>query len=110
VFGWSVYSADNARLFECRSIDRIGVIPRLEPGRYSIQTSLPSNPLNPGLFTLYVGARCANKALDYLPCVMSFQVERTDRQESLWLEARSGALSLDSEWGRPLRNSVDEEQ
>jgi lipopolysaccharide transport system ATP-binding protein len=109
VFGWSVHSSDNVRLFECRSIDRIGVIPRLEPGQYSIQTSLPSNPLNPGLFTLYVGARCANKGLDYLPSVMSFQVERADRQESLWLEARSGALSLDSEWTGP-KNCVVERQ
>jgi len=110
VFGWSVHSSDNVRLFECRSIDRIGVIPRLEPGRYSIQTSLASNPLNPGLFTLYVGARCADKGLDYLPSVMNFQVERADRQKSLWLEARSGALSLDSEWTKPLRNCEREGQ
>ncbi|HOT90768.1 MAG TPA: ABC transporter ATP-binding protein [Anaerolineae bacterium] len=110
VFGWSVHSNDNVRLFECRSIDRIGVIPQLAPGQYLIRTSLPSNPLNPGLYTLYVGARCATKGLDYLPSVMSFQVERADRQESLWLEARSGALSLDSEWTTPMSNCVNEEQ
>ncbi len=108
VLGWSVHSSDNVRLFECRSIDRLGAIPRLELGTYSIQTSLPSNPLNPGLFTLNVGARCANKGLDYLPSVISFQVERGDRQESLWLEARSGALSLESEWTKPLRTCASE--
>jgi lipopolysaccharide transport system ATP-binding protein len=102
VFGWSVHSSDNVRLFECRTIDSYGPIPELQPGRYSIRSTVPSNPLNPGLYTLHVGARCAHKGLDYLPDVMMFRVDSPERFDSLWLESPSGLMRMASDWTKPI--------
>jgi lipopolysaccharide transport system ATP-binding protein len=101
VIAWSVHSSDGTRLFECRSLDSYGVIQRLSPGAYSIQSRVGRNPLNPGLYTLHVGARCSAKGLDWLPDVLTFRVESSARLGSLWLEAPSGWIRVPSEWSRP---------
>lgn len=102
VFAWSVHSSDHVRLFECQSIKSTGPISELSPGKYRIRSMVPKNPLNPGLYTLHVGARCASKGLDYLPDVMAFRVESPDRYGSLWLELPSGFLRMSSDWTDPL--------
>jgi lipopolysaccharide transport system ATP-binding protein len=94
------HAAGGSRVFECRSSDSYGPI-QLPPGDYSIRGVLKSNPLNPGLYTLAVGARCQNKSLDYLPEVMMFRVEQPEKLECLWLEAPGGLVRQDSEWTRP---------
>jgi len=103
VFGWAVHSVDNVRLFECRSIEKFGVIPVLNPGQYIIRTSLAENVFNPGIFHLHVGARCDRGNLDYIPNVLSFQVEAAEKRESLWLEEITGPIHVSSEWAYPER-------
>jgi len=105
VVGLSIHSSDGLRLFECRSHDSYGPIEELRPGQYSIQCSIPSNPLNPGLYRLDVGARCENKGLDWLPDVMIFRVESCDKLGSVWMEERSGLVRQASEWTPATRQS-----
>lgn len=102
VFGWSIHSSDNVRLFECRNVDSYGPIAKLLPGKYSIHCMIPSNPLNPGLYTLHAGARCANKGLDWLPDVMTFRVDSPQRFNSLWLESCSGLMRIASDWTKAI--------
>lgn len=101
VFGWSVHSSDNARLFECRSVDSQGLVAQLQPGTYSVRCTVPTNPLNPGLYSLHVGARCVQKSLDWLPDVLTFRVDSPQRFDSLWLESPSGLVRVQSEWSAP---------
>jgi lipopolysaccharide transport system ATP-binding protein len=101
VFGMGAHTRDNLRLFECRSVDCYGPIPVLTPGKYSVYCTLQKNPLNPGWYTLLVGARCEKGGLDYLPDVMSLQVELAEKLESIWLQDRSGLIRQDSDWSRP---------
>jgi lipopolysaccharide transport system ATP-binding protein len=103
VFGWNFHSSDNVRLFECKSVDSYGPIAQLQPGRYSIQCTVPSNPVNPGLYTLHIGARCASKGLDYLPDVMTIRVDSPERYSSLWLELPNGLFRVLSNWTTPSR-------
>jgi lipopolysaccharide transport system ATP-binding protein len=101
VFGCAIYSGDGVRIVECRSTDTYGTLRHLEPGRYSVQCTVP-NPLNAGSYSLHVGARCARKGLDYLPDVMAFRVEPAERLESLWLHATDGLVVLRSCWTPPM--------
>jgi lipopolysaccharide transport system ATP-binding protein len=101
LLAWSFHSADTVRLFECRSFDTFGLIERLSPGCYSMTCRVAHNPLNPGLYTLHAGARCAEKGLDYLPEVMTVRVESSEQYESLWLESPSGIFRVSSEWTAP---------
>ncbi len=101
VFGFSIYSADGIHIVECRSTDTHGAIPHLEPGRYAIEC-LMQNPLNPGLYSLHVGARCAAKPLDHLPDITAFRVSPGERLASYWLQATIGLISLESEWTKPV--------
>jgi lipopolysaccharide transport system ATP-binding protein len=100
LFGFSVYSSEGLRLFECRSLDTYGLL-ELEPGNYSIRCGIPENPLNPGLYRLEVGSRSETKGLDWLPDVMTFQVERSEKLESLWLEDKAGLVRQSSDWSLP---------
>lgn len=104
VFGWGVHSADDVRIFECRSVDSYRPIRQLQPGRYSISSQLSAGLLNEGLYTLHVGARSAERGLDYLPDVLTFRVESKEKYESLWLEAPSGGLiRVRAQWNQPER-------
>ncbi len=102
IIGWGIHSSDGARLFECSSIDSYGPIALIKPGKYSIRSVIPSNPLNPGLYTLHVGSRCAKKGLDWLPDVMIFRMDTHERFDSLWLESRSGIIRVASDWSEPV--------
>lgn len=102
LFGMSVHSSDNVRIFECRSIESYGTVSRLDPGTYSVRCTLPSNPLNPGLYTIHVGSRCAKKSLDWLPDVMTIRVDSPEQLDSLWLEKPSGLMNVESEWSEPV--------
>jgi lipopolysaccharide transport system ATP-binding protein len=104
VLAWSVHVSDHIRLFECQSGESVGVGLELQPGDYRVQCVVPQNPLNPGLYTLHVGARCATKGLDYLPNVITFRVDSTARYDSLWLEAPSGILRVPSSWSSPVQS------
>jgi lipopolysaccharide transport system ATP-binding protein len=101
VLGLAVKSSDNILLFECRSTDAGGPIPNLDPGEYLVRARLAQNPLNPGLYTLSVGARCEDRALDYLPDLITLRVDSAERFESLWLEAPSGHFRVPSRWDLP---------
>jgi len=101
LFGFSVYSSDGVRVFECRSIGSQGLIGRLLPGKYSLSCVINENPLNPGLYRLEVGARCDTKGLDWLPDVMTFRVEASSKLDSLWLEATAGLIRQVSAWTLP---------
>jgi lipopolysaccharide transport system ATP-binding protein len=98
VLGFAVSSADNIMLFECRSSDSVGVIKELGPGQYTVQASAANNLLNPGLYTLSVGARCESKPLDFLPGVITFRIDSAETFNSLWLEAPAGAFRVRSNW------------
>jgi lipopolysaccharide transport system ATP-binding protein len=101
VFGVGAHTRDNLRLFDCRSVDCYGPISELAPGTYSVHCTLQKNPLNPGWYTLHVGARCEKGGLDYLPDTMSFQVEFAEKLESIWLQDRTGLIRQDSGWSLP---------
>lgn len=102
VFGWSVHSGDNVRIFECRSVDSYEPVTRLRAGIYSLRSELPHGILNEGLYTLHVGARSAAKSLDYLPDVLAFRVESRESFSSLWLEAPGGGLiRVKAQWSPP---------
>ncbi|MGD1102581.1 MAG: ABC transporter ATP-binding protein [Terriglobia bacterium] len=90
--GYAVYSSDGGLLFGCNSNDTHGPFRTLAAGSYSIRSTVPVNPMNPGLYTLHVGARCATKGLDYLPNVLTFRVESSDTLESTWLDLRNLGL------------------
>lgn len=103
VFGWGVHSADNVRIFECRSVDSFEPVSNLRPGSYQLRSEVPHGLLNEGLYTLHVGARSASKGLDYLPDVLTFRVESRESFDSLWLEAPSGGLiRVKADWARPV--------
>jgi len=101
VFGITVDSVDNIRILDCRSTDTFTPIRELLPGRYSIRCAIEQNILAPGLYRLSVGARCASKGLEYLPHVLTFEVQEVDRYESLWLEVPSGFVRVRSNWSSP---------
>jgi lipopolysaccharide transport system ATP-binding protein len=98
VFGFTVKSSDNVLLFECRSSDSLGRIAQLPAGQHSIRANLARNPLNPGLYSLSVGARCESKGLDYLPDIMVLRIDNAERFESLWLESPGGLFRVLSDW------------
>lgn len=98
VFGFVVESSDNVRLCDCRSSDSCGPISYLQPGDYSIRAVVQSNPLNPGIYRLSLGARSESRGLDYLPDLMILHVETSERFESLWLENPSGLFRVLSDW------------
>jgi lipopolysaccharide transport system ATP-binding protein len=106
VLGFAVNSADNTMLFECRSTDSVGVIKELRPGHYTVQASALNNLLNPGLYTLSVGARCESKGLDYLPGVITFRIDSTETFNSVWLEVPSGVFRVRSNWELPSAETV----
>jgi lipopolysaccharide transport system ATP-binding protein len=106
-FGFAVDSSDGVRLFECRSIDSYEPIQELRPGKYSLRCGIQSNPLNPGFYRLTLGMRCERKGLDWLPDVMTFQVEAPEKLESLWIEERSGLMRQASEWSLPTAGGND---
>jgi lipopolysaccharide transport system ATP-binding protein len=101
VFGFAVKSSDNMLLFECRSSDSLGRIARLPSGQHAIRAKIARSPLNPGLYSLSVGARCESKSLDHLPDVMTLRIDNAERFESLWLEAPGGIFRVLSEWTFP---------
>lgn len=105
--GFAVHSSDGGRLFICNSNDTHGPFRTLAAGYYSIRCTVRVNPLNPGLYTLHVGARCGSKSLDYLPNVMTFRVESADVLESTWLDMRNdGAVRVEHFWDPLLSLSV----
>lgn len=101
MLGWAVHTGDNVRLFECQSLESYGPIAKIQPGQYLIRSTIPSNPLNQGLYTLHVGARCERKGLDSLSEVMVFRVDSFDPPGLLWLGPRHGFMRVVSRWTQP---------
>jgi lipopolysaccharide transport system ATP-binding protein len=101
VLGISIHTMDNFRVLECRSTDTYAPISVLTPGEYRVKCAIADNILSPGIYSLAVGARCASKGLDYVPNAMAFEVLSTERYDSLWLEAPSGVVRIQSEWTAP---------
>lgn len=101
VFGWAVFSGEGVFLFDSRSVQSYAAMPLLTPGSYTISSTLPANPLNPGLYSLHVGARNSLKGLDYLSDVMTFRVDSTEQFESIWMEAPRGLIRVNSSWTKP---------
>jgi lipopolysaccharide transport system ATP-binding protein len=100
VFGFGIFSVNNIRLIECRSTDTLEPIYLPSPGEYSIRCTL-NNILAQGTYILGVGARCSNKGLDYVPNALMFEVQDVEHYKSLWLEATSGFIRIQSQWNGP---------
>ena len=109
VFGISIFSMDNIRLMECRSTKTLKPICLLSPGEYSIRCTL-NNILASGVYVLGVGARCGNKGLDYVPNALVFEVRDVEHYKSLWLEATSGFIRVQSRWCGPISLSRDDDR
>lgn len=103
LLAFAVHSLDGTRIFECRSLESVGLIESLSRGRYSIRCSVPCNRLNPGLYTITVGSRNDKKGLDWIPSAMSFRVDLPDKLHSLWLEECSGLIRQESNWDVPVK-------
>jgi lipopolysaccharide transport system ATP-binding protein len=101
---WDFYieTLDGLRLIEVRSVETLGISERLEPGRYSISGTLPTNPLAAGRYRLGVSARDARKPLDWIPDVLQFAVEDARQFESLYFEQTFGIFQTPSTWEPPL--------
>ncbi len=107
IVGLAVHASDGGRLFHCNSLETHGPFRTLAPGAYSLRCNVPVNPMNPGLYTLHVGARCATKSLDSLPNVLTFRVESADMLESTWLDLRNdGAVRVEHIWDPLVSLSV----
>ena len=104
VLGVSVKSADNVSIMECRSSHSYGPINSLNAGEYSIRCRIEQNLLSPGLYFLSVGARCANKYLDYVPDAMTFEVYSDATMGSLWIDDVQGCVRVSSTWSTPTVN------
>ena len=101
VLGISVQSVDSVNILECRSSQHYGAIDRLSPGKYRVDCRIDQNILSPGLYFLGVGARCANKYLDYVPQAMTFEVYSDESVASLWLDDVGGCVRIPSQWTVP---------
>ena len=101
LLGVKILSAENVDIMECRSSHSYGVIPRLEPGDYTIKCRIDQNILSPGLYVMNVGARCASKLLDHVPQAMTFEVYSDETVASLWLSDVGGCVRVPSAWSRP---------
>jgi lipopolysaccharide transport system ATP-binding protein len=103
--GWGFYveTLDGLRLLDLKSVSSFPPFPSLAPGEYSITGSLPTNPLMPGRYKLGVGARDEARGLDWLPEVMQFTVEESQRYDSLWFEKTAGIFRVKSLWQPPVK-------
>jgi lipopolysaccharide transport system ATP-binding protein len=101
VVGVNISSADNVSIMECRNSHSVGAVEQLGPGEYSIKCRIEQNILSPGLYFLNVGARCANKPLDYVPQAMTFEIYSDESVASLWLSDVGGCVRVQSDWTQP---------
>lgn len=101
VFGFSIYSVEGPRILQALSTHERPAIHRLEPCRYRMSASLVSNPLLPGLYILDIGARSAQKGLDWLKDLMVLQVIDERDVASTWLQPDAGFVFSRSVWDGP---------
>ena len=101
--GFSVYSAEGIRLFQCHNTNEGSPYSCLEPGRYRIRGVLQDLALPPGRYQLDVGVRCESKGLDWLQNLMFFEVGENAIPESTWFKAQDGLFRQSSRWEPPER-------
>jgi lipopolysaccharide transport system ATP-binding protein len=99
--GISIQSADSISIMECRSGQHYGTIKSLAPGEYRITCRIEQNILSTGFYFLGVGARCANKYLDYVPQAMTFEIYSDETVSSLWFDDVPGCIRVPSVWTKP---------
>ena len=100
VLAVSIHTADNVVIMECPS-SHYGGIDRLEPGNYSITCRIDQNDLNPGLYFLNLGARCATRPLDYVQHAITFEIFSDEPLPSLFLNGAGGRIRVPSLWSTP---------
>lgn len=101
VIGVSISSPDNVVIMECRTSHSYGAIDELLPGDYFIKCRIERNILSPGRYFLNVGARCANRYLDYVPQAMTFEIYSDEFVASVWLSDVGGYVRVPSKWTEP---------
>ncbi len=101
VFGFSIYSVEGPRILQALSTHDQQACRRLDPGRYTMSATLHSNPLLPGLYVLDIGARSAQKGLDWLKDLLVFQVVDEREISSTWLQPDAGFVFSESAWKGP---------
>jgi lipopolysaccharide transport system ATP-binding protein len=101
VFGVSVHAIEGPRIIQCLSVHADASLPTLGPGDYEVTATIPANPLMPGRYYIEVGARCANKGLDWLRELLFFEVAETRKIDSPWLYTSEGLVYARSEWHGP---------
>lgn len=102
VLGWAL-QRDELRVFESRSIESYGPLPRLEPGQYRFSSTVSDLSLCAGDYKISLGFGDANLVLDYLPEVISFKILPRCAVESRWYEQKSGLISVKGIWSPPHR-------
>jgi hypothetical protein len=102
VLGFSVFSAEGPRLFQCLSVHDGPAISNLCPGRYRATATIESNPLLPGHYVLDVGARCANKSLDWIQDLLHFEVVDQPTVGVDYHLPTSGFVYIPSRWDGPI--------
>jgi lipopolysaccharide transport system ATP-binding protein len=100
-YGFSIYSLDGLKLFQCINTNTDKPYPFLEPGKYRVRAEVPSIPLPPGRYRLDVGVRGESKGLDWLQELMLFEVEESKIPENLWFQGQDGLFRQASTWGKP---------
>lgn len=99
VFGFTVYSQENTRLFQCLNTHDGGKpYPRLEPGQYRVTAQLEKMLLSPGRYFVDIGGRCDSKSLDWVANPMPFVVEESQVPEFVWSKGQAGLFHHPSNW------------
>ncbi len=100
VFGASVH-VGNTLIFQVSSGQPPGKPVDLQPGTYTIETDLPFELLNPGLYTLHAGSRCEAGSLDWVVDALTFRIQPASDITSLWMQSTGGLVRAASTWSEP---------
>ena len=99
VLGWAL-SQNGLCLFETGSVDSYPPIVDLLPGQYRFRGLVANVLLAPGEYLISVGLRNARATLDYLPEVISLEVESGQSMSSNWFEERRGLFTVQGQWDK----------
>lgn len=107
--GFSIHASDGTWVLQSLNTHRAPPYEEIQPGRYSVEATVPENVLVEGRYVLGVGARSRTEGLDWVREAIEFEVAAEPRA-SWWLDpGRAGVVRLKSHFGglRPLANLKD---
>lgn len=107
ILGFSVYSAEGARLMMCMSTHEGRPFPHLDPGHYTVTAQVDRNPLLPGRYMLDIGARGNGKGVDVVPERLYFEVVESSLSGVDFHMQDRGYFFVPSRWDEPKRCSGD---